>query len=117
MQKINILFVIDGVEFGGGEKVFSQIINGLPPNKYEIFLTSSPNTHFYSSIQLLLLIINVILHIIFASAVAKDAGNLVKGNRETTLVSGITWSFATLLGGVYIAIVYWVIHHAKFARG
>ncbi|MFC1868984.1 glycosyltransferase family 4 protein [Thermodesulfobacteriota bacterium] len=49
-MKIRILFVIDNLQFGGGERVFSQIINGLDPYKYHIFLASLPDGHFYKSI-------------------------------------------------------------------
>ena len=41
-NKCHILFVIDNLSFGGGERVFSQIINNLPLEKYRIFLGSSP---------------------------------------------------------------------------
>ncbi|OGW53849.1 MAG: hypothetical protein A2Y81_04405 [Nitrospirae bacterium RBG_13_43_8] len=46
-----ILFVIDALSFGGGERVFAQIINGLEPEKYEIFLASQPNEQFYKAIH------------------------------------------------------------------
>jgi len=51
-MKINILFVIDNLQFGGGERVFSQLINGLHPDKYNIFLASMPGTQFYESIDI-----------------------------------------------------------------
>jgi glycosyltransferase involved in cell wall biosynthesis len=46
-----ILFVIDGLEFGGGERCFAQIISGLPEDKYEIFLASAGNRLFYEAIR------------------------------------------------------------------
>lgn len=46
-----ILFVIDGLEFGGGERVFIQIINGLPLNQYELFLASGPQDSLYQAIS------------------------------------------------------------------
>ncbi|MBW1803013.1 MAG: glycosyltransferase family 4 protein [Deltaproteobacteria bacterium] len=49
-RKISILFVIDGVSFGGGERVFAQIMNGLDPDKYNLFLASCPNTLFYEAV-------------------------------------------------------------------
>ncbi|MFB3925670.1 MAG: glycosyltransferase family 4 protein [Syntrophales bacterium] len=50
-MKTKILFVIDGLEFGGGERVFSQLINGLPEDRYELFLIAHPNEKFIQSIR------------------------------------------------------------------
>jgi uncharacterized membrane protein (UPF0182 family) len=69
------------------------------------------------TILLLVTFINVVLHLIFASAVAKDAGELTKLGRSTYLVSGIVWAFATLVGGVFIAVAYWLMHYSTLARG
>lgn len=69
-----------------------------------------------TSIAWLLLIIRVFLHLIFASAVAKDAGRIVKQGRTTWLVSGMTWAFATLVGGVFVAAIYWFIHYSNIMR-
>ncbi|MCX7982778.1 MAG: glycosyltransferase family 4 protein [Syntrophales bacterium] len=49
-MKVNILFVIDGLEFGGGERVFSQIIRGLPRERYEIHVAASPVGPFHASL-------------------------------------------------------------------
>jgi glycosyltransferase involved in cell wall biosynthesis len=49
--KKKILFVIDALSFGGGERVFVQIINGLDPDQYAIFLASTPNEMFFRSIR------------------------------------------------------------------
>ena len=49
-MKRNLLFVIDGIEFGGGERGFAQIINVLPPEKYGIFLASHWSEEFYRCI-------------------------------------------------------------------
>ncbi len=49
-MKTRILYVIDGIEFGGGERVFAQIINGLPEDRYEAFLATSPNDAFQKAI-------------------------------------------------------------------
>lgn len=65
------------------------------------------------SIQLMIVVINAILHIIFAGAVAKDAGQLAKRGRHTVLVSSVTWAFATLIGGPLVAVGYWFMHHFK----
>jgi glycosyltransferase involved in cell wall biosynthesis len=50
-MRIKILFVIDALEFGGGERCFAQIINGLPTEQYEIFLASAGNYQFYDAIK------------------------------------------------------------------
>ncbi len=65
------------------------------------------------SIQLMLVIISAILNILFAGAVAKDAGELNKRGLKTHLVSGATWAFAVLVGGPLIAVGYWFMHHLK----
>jgi len=50
-MKVKILYVIDGMEFGGGERVFTQIINGLPLDQYELFLASGLQESFYQAIS------------------------------------------------------------------
>ena len=69
-----------------------------------------------ASIAWLVLIIRVLLHLIFAAAVAKDAGRIAKQGRTTWLVSGMTWAFATLIGGVFVAAIYWFIHYSNLMR-
>ena len=64
----------------------------------------------------LLILINAILHLIFAGAVARDAGNLYKLGQRPALVSAPTWAFATLIGGVVTATIYWFIHHSTLTR-
>jgi len=65
------------------------------------------------TIQFMLLMLNAVLHIIFAGAVAKDCGKLAKLQHKTHLVSGTTWAMATLIGGPLIAVGYWFIHHLR----
>lgn len=48
---IKLFFVIEGSDFGGGERVFVQIINSLPKEKYEIYLASCSNDGFYRFIK------------------------------------------------------------------
>ena len=66
--------------------------------------------------QFFLLMINIILHVLFAGAVAKDAGGLNQLGQRPALVSAATWAFATLLGGVVTAAIYWFIHHSTLTR-
>lgn len=64
----------------------------------------------------LLILINAILHVLFAGAVARDAGNLYQIGQRPALVSAATWAFATLIGGVITAAIYWFIHHSTLTR-
>ena len=68
------------------------------------------------SFYFLILLINAILHLIFAGAVARDAGNLYKLGQRPALVSAASWAFATLIGGIITAAIYWFIHHSTFTR-
>ncbi len=64
----------------------------------------------------LLILVNAILHVIFAGAVARDAGNLYKLGHRPALVSAASWAFATLIGGIITAAIYWFIHHSTLTR-
>lgn len=67
--------------------------------------------------QTLFVIINAILHLLFAGAVARDASALQQtAGQKPALVSATTWAFATLLGGVVTAAIYWFIHHSNLTR-
>ena len=66
-----------------------------------------------SHFQLLLMLINALVHLMFAGAVARDAGALNQLNRRPALVSAYIWAFATLIGGVFVAAIYWFIHHSN----
>ncbi len=64
----------------------------------------------------LIALINGVLHFIFAGAVARDAGNLNRLGQRPVLVSAPTWAFATLIGGVITATIYWLLHHSTLTR-
>jgi hypothetical protein len=66
--------------------------------------------------SIMLMIINAILHVIFAGGVARDAGILYKIGQRPALVSAPAWAFATLIGGVIVAAIYWFIHHSTLTR-
>lgn len=64
----------------------------------------------------LMMLINGILHLIFAGAVARDAGGMNRSGQKTVLVSASSWAFATLVGGVFTATIYWLLHHSTLTR-
>lgn len=68
------------------------------------------------TLQYLILFISALLNLLFAGAVARDAGNLYQLGQRPALVSAGTWAFATLLGGVVTAAIYWFIHHSTLTR-
>jgi glycosyltransferase involved in cell wall biosynthesis len=49
-QKISILFVIGGFEFGGGERVFLQLASGLK-DRYRVYVATSANGLFTSELN------------------------------------------------------------------
>lgn len=76
-------------------------------------------TQFSAQIQTffyLIMIINGLLHVVFAGAVARDAGTMERAGQKTALVTASTWAFATLIGGVITATIYWFIHHSTLTR-
>lgn len=73
--------------------------------------TTQIQTFFY-----LIMIINGLLNFIFASAVARDAGTMYRMGQKPVLVSAPTWAFATLIGGVFTATIYWLLHHSTLTR-
>ena len=68
------------------------------------------------NLHLLILSLKVIINLIFATAVARDSGLFEKHGNSTSLVSGLTWAFATLVGGILVAAIYWFIHHSTLTR-
>jgi hypothetical protein len=54
-------------------------------------------------------IATAIVHIAFAISVLADAKQI----RNTFLVKGYIWALATLLGGEFVVVIYWVIHHSN----
>ena len=49
-KKTSILFVIDGMEFGGGERVFLQLASGLK-DRFKIIVAATPGGKFEDSIR------------------------------------------------------------------
>jgi hypothetical protein len=54
-----------------------------------------------------------VVHLAFAYGVFMDADLMKRRiSRDTRFVSPILWTLGTLLGGIFVAGVYWIIHHS-----
>ncbi len=54
-------------------------------------------------------LLTIIVHLTFAAAVLKDAQ---RHEKPIFVLPGV-WFIATLLGGVFVAAVYWALHHSS----
>ena len=63
--------------------------------------------------MLIFVALAAIVHIVFAFAVATDGNRLRSFGVGTFFVGPGMWAFATLMGGVYVAVAYWLIHHSS----
>ena len=70
---------------------------------------------FFVLLSIVIVVIPVI-HISFSLAVLADAKRLRQQMIPTFFVGGGIWALATLVGGVFAAGVYWVIHHSTLRR-
>lgn len=70
----------------------------------------------WQSVLTIVALISALVHLIFSGAVAHDAGKITKAGGSIQLVSPMTWAFATLVGGVPVAAIYWFMHHVNFSK-
>lgn len=70
-----------------------------------------------NGVAMLITFANVALHIIYAAGVARDVSVLHKRNLMPLFIPGVAWVIATLLGGIFVLVAYWAIHHSSLARG
>ena len=57
-------------------------------------------------------VLTVLIHIVFAVAVYRDATQLDR-IRTLIIVGPGIWCIATLIGGVITAAIYWAMHHSR----
>lgn len=50
-RRLKLLFVIDNTCYGGGEKVFSLLIRGLPREDFAVYCASLPSGRFYEEVK------------------------------------------------------------------
>ena len=54
-------------------------------------------------------VVTAIIHITFAVAVYRDAKSMV----TPIFVGSVIWMLATLIGSVFVAAIYWAMHHSS----
>ena len=74
-------------------------------------------TQTYAGLSALLLVLNAILHVIYAGGVAKDVGDLHRRDLPARFIPGFAWVLAVLIGGILVLVAYWLIHHSSLSRG
>lgn len=57
-----------------------------------------------------------IVHISFTIGVIIDIRKLREGGRRPWCAGPEIWGLATLLGGVFVAAIYWGIHHSSLNK-
>ena len=57
-----------------------------------------------------------VVHIGFAAAIATDAGQLRREGNGPLIAGPFLWTLATLLGGVLVAGLYWLVNHSTLSR-
>ena len=63
---LKILFVIENIYFGGGERAFTQIINSLDKSRYQIYVACAPGGFFEKKISSAVAIVPVSLRNCFS---------------------------------------------------
>lgn len=66
--------------------------------------------------SIIIFLLNILLHICFAGGVARDINNLTKLGGMPQLFPAWVWVLATLIGSVFVAGIYWFMHHSTLVR-
>ena len=70
------------------------------------------STLFISGLAVCSVVIVIVVHISFAVAIFRDATNL-SALRKPIFVGPIIWLLAALVGGIFVATIYWLMHHSR----
>ena len=66
--------------------------------------------------SMILLIPGLVVNLLFAVAVNRDAKAQKQKGQKLQLVGPVVWGFATLVGGVVVAGIYWAMHHSRLRQ-
>ncbi len=61
----------------------------------------------------ILTILTAIVHVCFATALVQDIRKGRHKGHNPWLVGTLVWGLAALLGGVFVAALYWLMHHSS----
>jgi len=61
--------------------------------------------------------LTILIHVLFALAVWQDGTGLVQHGSRLIFVGPAIWALATLLGGVFVAVAYWLVHYSTLRAG
>ena len=68
------------------------------------------------SLQAILMLVTALLHLLFAAGVARDVGERHRNYLPVYFIPGFAWVLATLLGGILVLAVYWLMHHSSLSK-
>ncbi len=77
------------------------------------FQGNNPFAQMSGVVALVAMVLTFIVHVCFATAVVQDIRRGRQDGRNPWLVGTEIWAIATLLGGVFVAAVYWLMHHSS----
>ena len=67
---------------------------------------------FVSGLAIGSVVIVIVIHICVAMAIFRDANNL-PDHRKPIFMGPLIWFLATLLGGLFVGTIYWILHHSR----
>ena len=59
------------------------------------------------------MIIALVVHVFFAVGVLQDSS---RRSKPRVLAPGPIWALATLIGGVFVATAYWLVHYSQLTK-
>ena len=70
----------------------------------------------FNTISIVIIVVSALINILFAAGIAKDISHFTQAKVTTQIVPGSVWVLATVIGGVWVALAYWIIHHSSLFR-